>query len=252
MHMPFKIDTSRQKTLWYLGIALALTALIALARLIAGTPGEWLAIGLALAALAVSLAALIRVRLFEFAPEVLAGDVILPRASRLAGEVKLLLPLQFTNAGHADGIIEWVALRLTVDGRADRSVLLSPVAEVDMQRFIHAKRRLDSENTIEPFTGFALEGRRSVAKFVLFDLAERARAEPLQLRPGRYAFELFVKSSATRQPKLERTFEHALEHKQLEEFRNDSTVYLINYQITLPAARRELAAVEWLPGARRA
>ena len=61
-----------------------------------------------------------------------------------------------------------------------------------------------------------------------------------------------MKSSATRQPKLERTFEHALEHKQLEEFRNDSTVYLINYQITLPAARRELAAVEWLPGARRA
>ena len=252
MPMPFKIDTSRQKTLRYLGIALAMTALIALARLIAGTPGEWLAIGLALAALAVSLAALMRVRLFEFAPEVLAGDVILPRASRLAGEVKLLLPLQFTNAGHADGIIEWVALRLTVDGRTDRSVLLSPVAEVDMQRFIQAKRRLDSENTIEPFTGFALEGKRSVAKFVLFDLAERARAQPLQLRPGRYAFELFVKSSATRQPKLERTFEHALEHKQLEEFRNDSTVYLINYQITLPAARRELAAVEWLPGARRA
>lgn len=208
----------------------------------------WLPLAVSVLALATAILALVRLRLLEFAPEVLAGDVILPRSSRLGGDVKLLLPLQFSNAGHADGIIEWVALRLTVDGQAERSVLLSPVAEVDMQRFIQAKRKLDTENTIEPFTAFALEGRRSLAKFVLFDVAERPRAQPLQLHPGRYAFELFVKSSATRQPKLERTFEHALEQKQLEELRNDATVYLINYQMNLPAARRELASVEWLPG----
>ena len=216
------------------------------------TSSYWLPLAVSILALAVAVLALLRTRALEFAPEVLAGDVILPRASRAAGDVKLLLPLQFTNAGHADGIVEWVALRLTIDGQAQRSVLLSPVAEVDMQRFLQAKRRLDPENTIEPFTSFALEGKRAVAKFVLFDVAERGRAEPLRLRPGRYAFELFVKSSATRQPKLERTFEHAIEQKQIEELANDTTVYLINYQITLPAARRELAAVEWLPGARRA
>jgi hypothetical protein len=211
----------------------------------------WLPLAVSAIALAIAVIALMKARALEFAPEVLAGDVILPRASRMAGDVKLLLPLQFTNAGHADGIIQWVALRLTVDGRPEHSILLSPVAEVDMQRFIQAKRKLDTENTIEPFTAFALEGRRSVAKFVLFDVAERPRAQPLQLRPGRYAFELFVKSTATKQPKLERTFEHALEQKHIEEYRNDSTVYLINYQITLPAARRELASVEWLPGAPR-
>jgi hypothetical protein len=234
----------------------AAIVLVSLALAAAGAPlaaqVPWLPSGLALAALAIALLALARLRLLEFAPEVLAGDVILPRASRLAGDVKLLLPLQFSNAGNADGIVEWVALRLTVDGRTDHSVLLSPVAEVDMQRFIQAKRKLDTENTIEPFTAFALEGRRSLAKFVLFDVAERQRgAQPLQLRPGRYAFELFVKSSATRQPRLERTFEHSLEQKQIEEFRSDATVYLINYQMNLPAARRELASVEWLPGAPR-
>jgi hypothetical protein len=212
----------------------------------------WAPMILSLLALAMAGLALVKIRGLEFAPEVLAGDVILPRASRIEGEAKLLLPLQFTNSGYADGIIEWVALRLTIDGRTDHSVLMSPVAEVDMQRFIQAKRRLDTENTIEPFTAFALEGRRSVAKFVLFDVAERPRARPLHLRPGRYAFELFVKSTATKQPKLERTFEHAVEQKQVEEFRNDGTVYLINYQINLPAARRELASMEWLPaGARR-
>jgi hypothetical protein len=216
------------------------------------TSSYWLPLAVSILALAVAALAFLRTRALEFAPEVLAGDVILPRSSRAAGDVKLLLPLQFTNAGHADGIVEWVALRLTIDGHAQRSVLLSPVAEVDMQRFLQAKRRLDPENTIEPFTPFALEGKRAVAKFVLFDVAERGRAEPLRLRPGRYAFELFMKSSATRQPKLERTFEHAIEQKQIEELASDTTVYLINYQITLPAARRELAAVEWLPGARRA
>jgi hypothetical protein len=202
----------------------------------------------AVLALAVAAYALLKVRALEFAPEVLAGDVILPRASRLGGDVKFLLPMQFTNAGASDGVVEWVALRLTVDGQIDRSILFSPVAEVDMQRFIQAKRRLDAENTIEPFTAFALEGRRSLAKFILFDLAEKGRREPLALRPGRYAFEVFIKSTAGRSPKLQTSFEHALEQKQIDDYQNDGTVYLINYHITLPTTRRELAGVEWLPG----
>lgn len=231
-------------------VAASLAAAVLLGEQLSGL--RWLPLGLGLAALAVAVLAFAKTRSMEFAPEVLAGDVILPRASRLAGEVRLLLPLQFTNSGYADGIIEWVAVRLTLDGQTERSVLLSPIAEVDMQRFIQSKRRLDGDNTIEPFTGFALEGKRSLAKFVLFDVAEKARHEPLRLRPGRYQFELFVKSTATRHPKLERCFEHAVEQKHLDEFRNDTTVYLINYQITLPGARRELAGAEWLPRATRA
>jgi hypothetical protein len=64
-----------------------------------------------------------------------------------------------------------------------------------IEHFIQAKRKLERENTIEPFTGFALQGRRSAAKFVLFDHAERHRARPIELRPGRYAFELFMKAT---------------------------------------------------------
>src|SRR3989440_8076039 len=211
----------------------------------------WLALGLAIAAICIASYGTLKAGLLEFSPEVLAGDVIVPRPSRAGGEVKLLLPLQFTNAGGGDGIVEWVALRLTIDGDIQHSVLLSPVAEVDMQRFIQAKRRLDEDNAIEPFTAFPLEAKRSLAKFVLFDLAERARAEPLRLRAGRWGFELFVKSTANRTPKLERTFEHMVERKHAEQFAADAPVYLINYQITLPAARRELAGVEWMPrGAR--
>lgn len=211
----------------------------------------WLALAFSIAALGTALVVLRRLRMLEFCPEVLAGDVILPRASR-ARSPKLLLPLQFTNAGHAGGVIQWVALRLTIDGQADRSLLLSPVAEVDMAGFLQAKRQITATNAIDHFTAFALEGKRAVAKFVLFDISERGRGEPLELRPGRYRFEVFMKASHAETPTLERTFEHILTEKQIEEYRADATVYLINYQITLPAARREMSSGEWLPRAREA
>ena len=198
-------------------------------------------------ALALAGVAALKMRKLEFCPEVVGGDVILPRPGA-AARPRLLLPLHFCNAGHAGGVIEWVALRVTREADADRPVLLSPVAEVDMQRFIHARRRL-SEDCMEAFTGFALDARRSVSRFVLFDVAERARAAPLALQEGRYYFELFVKASNSSQPKLEISFAHVLEAKHLADYRDDLAVYLIDYNMTLPGARRALADSEWIPRA---
>ena len=59
------------------------------------------------------------------------------------------------------------------------------------------------------------------------------------------------KSTASRSPKLERMFEHRVEPKHLEEFSNDAPVYLINYQMTLPSARREMTGAEWMPRSTR-
>lgn len=237
---------------WARELALAAAGLLAAAVLYAALTAKpehtaWLALAVAIPTLATAAVALVKTRLLEFSPHVLGGDVIIPRLSRTGGGAKLLLPLQFTNAGFADGVIQWVALRLTVDGRIDRSILLSPVAEVDMQRFIQAKKKLD-DSMIEPFTAFPLEGKRALARFILFDVAE-PRLGLLELRPARYGFELFMKASNSRHPKLERAFEHVLDQKQLDDYQSDSTVYLINYEITLPAARRALAGTEWLPGA---
>ena len=231
------------------GTAAGLLLLSSLAR----DPGlvAWIALLLGAASLAVAVFLVRKVRMFEFRPEVLAGDLILPRASR-ARSPKLLVPLQFSNAGGGDGVVQWVALRLTIDGKSDSTVLLSPVAEVDMQGFLQAKKQITPDNAVDPFTAFVLEGKRVVAKFVLFDISERGRSAPLELRTGRYSFEVFVKSSASTQPRLERRFEHVLTEKHLEEYRSDATVYLINYNITLPAMRRELSSGEWLPRTREA
>jgi hypothetical protein len=247
MRWPALLDkTPRQARL--AALALAVGALVLAASFVRPEVAAWLALALAVPAFALAGLVLTKAKMLEFCPEVLGGDVILPRT--ISGErVKLLLPLQFNNAGHADGIVEWIAVRLTLDGRGDQALLLSPVAEVDMQRFIQAKRKLEQESIIEPFTSFALEGRRSAAKFVLFDHTERNRARPLELRPGRYGFEVFVKSTRSRQPQLARSFEHVLEPQQLEDFRNGATVYLINYDITLPGVRRAVAGAEWLPRA---
>jgi len=209
---------------------------------------EFVALALSIVALAVAGLTALRMRKLEFCPEIVGGDVILPRESRPSGRVRLLLPLHFSNGGHAGGVIEWVALRVTPEAQADHPVLLSPVAEVDMQRFIHARRCL-SEDCIEPFTGFSLDARRSLSKFILFDVAERARAAPFAIATGRHYFELFVKASNARAPKLERSFVHVLEQKHLDDHRDDLAVYLIDYQVTLPSARRALVDQEWLPQA---
>ena len=208
----------------------------------------WLAFVLSLLALALSALALFRGRALAFAPEILGGDVILPRSST-AGGVKFLLPLQFANAGYAGGVVHWVALRLTVDGHTAGSLLLSPVAEVDMQHFLRARRRLEPEN-VESFGSFALDGKRALAKFILFEPADRRSAPAMKLRPGRYAFEVFYKAGVMREPRLGPVFEHVIEQKSIEQYEADETVYLINYQISLPSVRRELAGLEWLPRSR--
>jgi hypothetical protein len=40
-----------------------------------------------------------------------------------------------------------------------------------------------------------------------------------------------------------------IEPKHLDDYRDDLAVYLIDYQVTLPGARRALAESEWLPQA---
>src|SRR3954462_10652184 len=140
-----------------------LSLMIAMAALDFGPLPPWIAPGMALAALGIAILCALRLRTLVCAPGVIAGSVIAPLSGRPCREVKFLLPLQFLNSGATDGIVQWVAVRLTIDGDIARSVLLSPVAEVDMQRFLQAKRKLD-DTAVEPFTAFPLEGKRSMAK----------------------------------------------------------------------------------------
>ena len=151
-------------------------------------------------ALAMAYLALIKARMLEFCPEVLGGDVILPRASGRRTACRLLLPLQFTNAGYAGGIIEWIALRLTVDGRhrpARCCSARSPRSTCSASS--RRKRQLETRTPSSPSPASPSTASARSAKFVLFEHAEqRAAASRSQLRPGRYSFELFIKATQSR------------------------------------------------------
>ena len=102
--------------------------------------------------------------------------------------------------------------------------------------FIQAKRRLEEEHTIEPSSASPSTGgapRRSSC-FSTWPKARRAAAE---LRPGRYCFELFLKASNRSQPRLELRFEHTLEPKQLEDYRNGRRFTSSTTKSRCPACR---------------
>ena len=211
---------------------------------------SWLALAVSIPALAMAYLALIKARMLEFCPEVLGGDVILPRDQRPQDGVRLLLPLQFTNAGYADGIIEWIALRVTVDGHTDGSLLLSPGCR-GRHAALHpgqAAARREHHRAVHRASPSKAGARSPSSCCSTRREATPGRAAPAA--PGALQLRAFHQGDATRaQPKLERTFEHVLEQKHIEDYSADSTVYLINYQISLHGVRRSLAGPEWLPRA---
>src|SRR5436853_6790817 len=66
----------------------------------------WLAPGLAIAAACIAVYGTLKAALLDFSPEVLAGDVIVPRPSRAVGAVQILLPLKFCNGGAVGCVAE--------------------------------------------------------------------------------------------------------------------------------------------------
>src|ERR1051326_7525949 len=107
----------------------------------------WLPLGLSIASLAVAILSAFKNELFEFAPAVLGSQVIFVQARPIHAKLTVILPLSFINTGYAEGVIEWVAVKLV--RRTDRqSAVLHPTLEVDMLKFWQGKHYLHADNTI--------------------------------------------------------------------------------------------------------
>ena len=144
-------------------------------------------------------------RRLEFCPEVLGGDVILPRAGRAGTGVKPAAAAAFhqrrprrrrdrmggaaPDASTATGR----PLGAAHAGGRGRHAALHPGASA-----------ASSDERIEPFTGFALDASARSPSSSCSTSPSAPATAPLALRPGRYCFELFVKASNARAPKLER------------------------------------------------
>ena len=119
------------------------------------------------------------------APEVVGGDVILPRAGPRRGRARCCCRCISATPGTPAASIEWVALRVTPRSRRrppDPALARWPrsTCSASSRRSAGARARTASS----PSPASPSTRKRSLSKFVLFDVAERARAAPLALRSG--------------------------------------------------------------------
>ena len=191
--------------------------------------------------------------MLEFCPEVLGGDVILPRTTgrgrRAAAAAAAVHQRRLCRRHHRVD-------RGAADGRRARPTRLAAARPGGRGRHaaLHpGQAAARAENTIEPFTRFALEGRRSLAKFVLFDHAERdAGASRSSCARGATASSFSSRRRVRASRSSSAPSSTCSSRSSIEDYSAGSTVYLINYDISLPSVRRALAGPEWLPRARLA
>ena len=161
----------------------------------------WLPIGLSIASLVVAILSAFKNELFEFAPAVLGSEVILvqPRPTPLT----VILPLSFVNTGYAEGVIEWVAVKLVriADGHF---TVLHPTLEIDQLKFWQGRHYLHADNIIGTFASFPMESKKVVVKSILFSVQE---GQTLDLVEGEYRFNIYVKASNARKGRILHSFE---------------------------------------------
>lgn len=190
----------------------------------------WLPLGLSIASLAVSVLSAFKNELFEFDPQLVGGAIILPQTEPRSNSLQFILPLNFVNAGYAEGVIEWVALKFVpTDG--GEPFICDPVAEIDLVKYIQGRRHLHAENILGGFLPFPLESKKSLAKAILFSpqqTTERVR----EIVRAEYRMDVYLKA-ANRRPVKILTVEKALSAKLLEDFANGGSIMNMNRDIRL-------------------
>jgi|ERR1051326_644034 hypothetical protein len=190
----------------------------------------WLPLGLSIASLAVAILSAFKNELFEFAPAVLGSQVIFVQARPIHAKLTVILPLSFINTGYAEGVIEWVAVKLV--RRTDRqSAVLHPTLEVDMLKFWQGKHYLHADNTIGLFTSFPLESKKVVVKAILFTVP--TAAEPFSLSEGEYRFDIYLKASIAKRAKVMHSLTYTFSEQFLTEYISGKTMVLGDLGIRL-------------------
>jgi hypothetical protein len=183
----------------------------------------WVPLGLSVASLVVAILAAFKNELFEFAPAVLGSEVFLAQAQPAHDKLTVIIPLSFINTGYAEGVIEWVAIKLTyiTDGQFS---ILEPVVEVDLIKFLQGKRYLHAESTLGQFASFPLESKKVVSKAILF--AASPDKPSFTLVEGKYRFDVYVKSSSVDKAELLHSFNQEFTKDLLTKYLAGSSIML--------------------------
>jgi hypothetical protein len=196
----------------FVAAILLLIALVVYIIAKGGSPPFWIPIAISIIALSVSLISSFKAELFPSNIELIGGDVLLVELDPLSKQpvIPFAFSLGFLNRGYGEDIVEWVAVRAM--NRDDGTVrLLTPLLEIDFQKFLQGRRVLRPEYMLGPFAPFAMQSKSSVTKTILFDQElNNAKYKVTNWTPGNYQFQIFVKLASAPSSKPALTVEHRL------------------------------------------
>jgi len=184
-------------------------------------------------ALAISLVSAFKEHLFEFHLRVIPGEVTfaVPTAPSHRS-VAIILSASFLNEGYGQGVVEWIAIKIK---QGNTVKLYTPIAEVDYEKFIQGRRKLHGENIRGGFSAFVLHSREGTKKHILLSQEENNPKYPFsEWKPGKYEFEIYVKSTESRRPIRIATIPYDISGQMLESyFKGEGGTVLMDRQIDL-------------------
>lgn len=213
-------------TIFVLAIVLVISILILVLQLIVDIKDS-IAIALSLIALAVSLVSSFKNELFDFHLDIVTGELVLTSPTSPSHDsLALVIPLSFINRGYGEGIVENLAVKAVLI-KTQETKLYTPIAEIDMVKFLQGKRKLHAENLLGSLSAFPMDAKAALKKFVLFSQAEDNENYPFSTwEAGKYRFEIYAKTSARREPRKLAEFEYEITQEIIDSYFSGSSHYL--------------------------
>ena len=183
----------------FAGLVLLVLLVVAGLALANATMSQYLTALISVAALCVSLVSSFKEDLFPYRPQALFDEVILAPMSGASGDSPaLIVPIAFVNEGHGSGVIQGLTLRVESTSAVK---VYTPVAEVDLQKFISEKRTLHALNLLGAFNLLTLGSRASAKKAIVFMQEPSSSRYPFSPWASEsYTFRLFFKHSDAAEP----------------------------------------------------
>ena len=178
-------------------------------------------------ALIISLISAFKDDLFPFQLEILSGNLIAFGPSPEGhNSIAIVFPMSFINEGHGTGIIESVVVKIEHQENREKK-LYTPIAEVDVEKLIQGKRRLNAENSKGGFAFFPLKGKQIIERSFVFAQEEHSEKYPFNIwKPGAHKITIFIKDNHTKKFINKFSFEQNFEQTM---FADNSASFLMNY-----------------------
>lgn len=186
------------------------------------------AIGISLIALVVSFVSSFKNELFDFSLKMISEDIVLASTTDESHEsLALVVPLSLINSGYGEGVVESLAMKV-INTKTKIVKLYIPIAQIDFQKFIRGKRRLDAENMLGAFSAIPFGSKEAVRIYVLFLQEKNSEKYPFSTwEPGNYRFEIYAKTSSNKGAQRIKKFEKVISAKNISSYFSGTSTFIM-------------------------